>query len=251
MSAKALGWVIEHSPFSGVTYNVHLMIADTVNDLHHNLFWLPLRALAAKSRCGVASASRALAELVERSFIAIVESPEAGRNGVGKYQFLFPRAPAVYRDGERITGPEMHTDPPGYVPPWNYPDPANVPPPNDANVPPRNESPENVPSRSAGTRPPAPGKSNPNKTLPSGGAPTSSDVAPLDLVAFYVQRARLRGYEPPSEWKKVLGNRVGKLLAEKSPELIRDAISVLAEENKHPGNLAHIVVDLEAGPRRP
>lgn len=70
---------------------------------------------------------------------------------------------------------------------------------------------------------------------------------PNGFVDFYVLECRARGYDPVRQWRNQIGNQAKRIAAEKSPDLIRSAIRVVADERKQPGVLAHVIADIEAG----
>lgn len=101
MSADAVGWVYRHSPYTGVTFQVHQAVADSVNDQHGNEFWMVKPKLAVKARTSVASAKRAMETLVAEGYLELLE--ESGGRGASRYRFLFPEgADVVYES--RTTG---------------------------------------------------------------------------------------------------------------------------------------------------
>lgn len=68
-----MGWVFRHSPFTGVTFAVHLAIADSVNDQNDNEFWMAQGNLAQKARVSRRSAQRAVDELIEKGHLVLLE----------------------------------------------------------------------------------------------------------------------------------------------------------------------------------
>jgi hypothetical protein len=95
MSAEATGWVIRHSPYTGATFVVHLMVADSVNDQHGNQFWMGQSSLAKKARVSRVMANRALASLLADGFLTLIEdNTRAGKPNC--YRFEFPDAPVRF-----------------------------------------------------------------------------------------------------------------------------------------------------------
>ena len=89
MSAQAMSWVFESSPYSGELRIIHLVIADIANDLSDNRFWLGEKKLAAKANCSISAIQRAVTRMVEDGYLEMVESS----HGPGKpnaYRFLMP-----------------------------------------------------------------------------------------------------------------------------------------------------------------
>lgn len=95
MSAEAVGWVYRHSPFTGLTFAVHLAIGDSVNDQHHNEFWMLMHKLAKKARTTRARAQKAVQVLVHGGFLERLESG-GGRSRPSLYRFSFPDVPVLY-----------------------------------------------------------------------------------------------------------------------------------------------------------
>lgn len=93
MSADATGWVFRHSPFRGAAFTVHLAVADSCNDQHGNEFWMRQTVLAKKARTSRKTVGEALAAMVERGFLELVEE---GNGGANRYLFLFPECAVVH-----------------------------------------------------------------------------------------------------------------------------------------------------------
>jgi hypothetical protein len=96
------------------------------------------------------------------------------------------------------------------------------------------------------TNVPQEGKGKEGKGIaPQGSEPPAAD--PHDLVSYYVDECKKRGYVPTSQWRAQIGNQAKRILKEKPSELIRSAIRIMADERKQPGVLAHVITDIEAG----
>ncbi len=102
MSADATGWVYRHSPYTGVTFAVHLAIADSVNDQNGNELWMKKAKLSEKARVSTGSTKTAMALLVEDGFLELMEESH-GRNP-SRYRFLFPDEPVVFEARWQPTG---------------------------------------------------------------------------------------------------------------------------------------------------
>jgi hypothetical protein len=98
MSGQAVGYVYEKSPYTGATLAVHLAIADVVNDLHGNRFWMSTDKVAAKTRTSRRTVQTAIDTLVEGGFLALVE--HASQHYPATYLFLFPDRPTVFDASE-------------------------------------------------------------------------------------------------------------------------------------------------------
>lgn len=93
MSAEATGWVFRYSPYQGVTFAVHLAIADSVNDQNANEFWMSVQNLAMKARCERKTASRAVGQMVGDGFLRVLQE-RVGQTT--RYRFLFPAMSATW-----------------------------------------------------------------------------------------------------------------------------------------------------------
>lgn len=89
MSAEATGWVWKYSPFVGRQLLVHLAIADVVNDVNHNEFWMSGDRLARKAKVSRNTVTTTLAEMQELGLLDLLESG-AARRVPSRFRFLFP-----------------------------------------------------------------------------------------------------------------------------------------------------------------
>ena len=96
MSAEAEGWVWKHSPYKGAAFQVHLAVADVVNDMHGWEFWAANAPLAAKARVGRQACNQALRRMVADGLLEVLWSPPAGKPAPVKYRFLMPTVPVVW-----------------------------------------------------------------------------------------------------------------------------------------------------------
>lgn len=85
MSAEATGWVWKNSPYSGAQLLVHLAIADVVNDVHENEFWMSTHNLAKKAKVSRSTVTATLTEMVQARHLALI-------NAGGE-----SRTPSIYR----------------------------------------------------------------------------------------------------------------------------------------------------------
>ncbi len=104
LSSEAIGYVFKYSPHTGITFQVHLAIADTVNDVYRNETWFALANLADKARVSRPSAQRALAALIDSGDLIVVD-PTVGADGKptgrpGRYRMLRPVRLAAYPQGD-------------------------------------------------------------------------------------------------------------------------------------------------------
>lgn len=93
MSADATGHVFRCSPFDGATFACHLAIGDSVNDQHHNEFFMSVGNLAKKARVSRASAQRALRKLETAGCLSLLKRVDGE---VTYYRFEFYPQVVVY-----------------------------------------------------------------------------------------------------------------------------------------------------------
>lgn len=86
MSAEATGWVWRNSPYSGAQLLVHLAIADVVNDLHENEFWMSTSTLATKAKTSRSTVVTTLSEMVQNGFLELIEAGGTSRTPT-RYRF--------------------------------------------------------------------------------------------------------------------------------------------------------------------
>lgn len=89
MSAEAIGWVFNNSPYAGDKRVIHVVLADVVNDTYENRFWMPIREIARKARASERTVQYALRDMEEHGFIKQLKSG-GGRGRPAEYRFLFP-----------------------------------------------------------------------------------------------------------------------------------------------------------------
>lgn len=112
MSNEALGWVFKNSPYTGSKLVIHLAVADVVNDMHNNEFWMSNEKLATKANCTRATVNGALAEMVQDGYLAVVAHPD-GRSKTVKYRFLFKsvkNADTSERADQKVSNFVTHND---------------------------------------------------------------------------------------------------------------------------------------------
>lgn len=103
-----MGYVFRHSPFSGATLLCHLAIADSVNDQHHNEFFMAVNNLAKKARLSRRGTQDALRSLEARGFLTRLSE---GKGEVYRYRFEFCPQPVVYETrGRREFAPPAQRD---------------------------------------------------------------------------------------------------------------------------------------------
>lgn len=90
MSGEAFGWTVKHSPYKGVGYTLHLVLADVVNDAHGQRFWMSTSGLAGKARTSRETASRWLWQAVEDGYLAVVTDRRGQVNTSSEFRFLMP-----------------------------------------------------------------------------------------------------------------------------------------------------------------
>lgn len=85
-----MSWVFRYSPYSGDRLVIHLAIADVVNDLYDNEFWIKIGDLATKTRCSVRTVQYAIRAMETDGLIAMLEAG-GGRGKPARYRFLIER----------------------------------------------------------------------------------------------------------------------------------------------------------------
>lgn len=113
MSNDAVAYVWRYSPFKGNTFNVHHAIADTVNDMHGQKFWLSQEGLAKKTRSSVRTVADALAALETGGWLQRVSGGQQAGLAV-QYRFVFKRHVAVVYESRSTVdkGSAKLADPP-------------------------------------------------------------------------------------------------------------------------------------------
>jgi len=124
MSGEAVGYVYRHSPYNGATFNIHLAIADVVNDAHGNRLWMATDTIAEKTRTNRRTVQRAIDRLCDDGFMELVEKATQHRPAI--YKFLFPTVDPVWisehsgvtSDPSGVTSrtPGVTSDPPEVTP---------------------------------------------------------------------------------------------------------------------------------------
>lgn len=109
MSAEAVGYVYRHSPYTGAMFTIHLAIADTVSDQHHNQFWMSTTNLATKTRTTRRTVQKAIDQLCDDFFI--IQTRPANQHQPATYKFLYPPVDIVYetRSGAQSVQPEAQS----------------------------------------------------------------------------------------------------------------------------------------------
>lgn len=85
-----MGWVLRHSPLTGVAYTVHLCLADSVNDQNGMEFWMSQANLAAKARTTRTTVNAVLRSLEEHQPPLLRRLGADARSGTVRYRFLMP-----------------------------------------------------------------------------------------------------------------------------------------------------------------
>jgi len=109
VSAEAEAYVWKHSPYTGVTFMVHLALGDIANDVHQNELWIRNSVLAAKARTTRQTAVGCLMKLVGDGFLERL-SPEGNTGKPVRYRFLLPDQPVVWGDSLPVRLPVTRAD---------------------------------------------------------------------------------------------------------------------------------------------
>lgn len=100
MSAGNVGWVFDHSPYSGARFVLHLALGDIANDTYHDEIWASLPTLATKARQSPSSARTSLATMVADGYLELIEMG-GGRSRPSRYRLLKPsKIRGVSEEGE-------------------------------------------------------------------------------------------------------------------------------------------------------
>lgn len=90
MSWKELDWVVEHSPYRGERYLVHVMLAELSNDIHGHELWLTQATLARKCHLSRYAINRTLALMEQEGFLERISDGGKGAGSTVRYRFLMP-----------------------------------------------------------------------------------------------------------------------------------------------------------------
>jgi len=94
MSNDAAGHVTRFSPYKRSEHAVLVAIADTVNDLNNNEFWMRAKVLAAKSRVSIGTVRKALRTYCDDGWLVqLTANKDTG--GPSRYRFVFDDSRAV------------------------------------------------------------------------------------------------------------------------------------------------------------
>lgn len=102
MSAEAIAYVFNTSPYRGTKLCVHLAIADVVNDAHENLFFMKVERLAVKAHCSETAARDALQQFVTEGFLDLVRD---AAHEAKTYRFIFRANPDLSEPGVQTAHP--------------------------------------------------------------------------------------------------------------------------------------------------
>jgi len=92
MSAEATAWVWRNSRWRGsnhVRFLLHLAVADVVNDVHDNLFWMAQGSLAEKVGCRRATVSEWIQEAVDVGLLEVVDASTDRAGQPNVYRFVY------------------------------------------------------------------------------------------------------------------------------------------------------------------
>jgi hypothetical protein len=89
MSAEGQAYVESNSPYSGLTYLVHLRLGMLANETYGYRIFIGDRRFAELCRCSEKTLQRARQQMIDDGFLALIK-PARGQK-VAEYQFLFPK----------------------------------------------------------------------------------------------------------------------------------------------------------------
>lgn len=87
LSSQAIGSVIEHSPYKGAAFAVHMIIADVVNPQNGNKFWMSFNSTAKRARITRRATIIAIGKMVQDGLLRLVEKRD---NNSSVYEFILP-----------------------------------------------------------------------------------------------------------------------------------------------------------------
>jgi hypothetical protein len=118
MSVEAMTWVWKNSPYRDATLVVHLAVADVVNDVYQNEFFMSVPSLAVKARCSQNTARRALHAMLDDGLIEILTpNNKGGRSMPNRYRFIMPKPSQIESvSGEEETLPNEKLETPETLP---------------------------------------------------------------------------------------------------------------------------------------
>jgi len=115
MSAQAMGWVWNHSPYRGAVLLVHLAIADVISDLHEDQCWMSVPRLAKKARISRSTCQDALRQLEADGYVVIVDPCATEQWKPATYRFIFrdstPSGERPPSPNQRAGGPDEGASP--------------------------------------------------------------------------------------------------------------------------------------------
>lgn len=91
MSSEATAWTWKNSPYTGSALLVHLAIADVVNDLHGNEFWMAGATLAKKAKVSRSTVTTTLRDMLDRGLMELLQSGAEQRKP-SRFLFRMPSA---------------------------------------------------------------------------------------------------------------------------------------------------------------
>jgi len=89
MSAQAMGWVYEHSPYKGSDLLIHLALADSANDMHGYELWASQNWIAKKARVARQTVNTFLARAIEEGMLVLLQDNSKARQP-NRYRLLMP-----------------------------------------------------------------------------------------------------------------------------------------------------------------
>ena len=89
MSAGAMGWVYENSPYKGADFLIHLALADSANDMHSHELWASQTWISKKARVTRQTVNKFLLRAVEDGFLVILQDNARARKP-NRYRLVMP-----------------------------------------------------------------------------------------------------------------------------------------------------------------
>lgn len=89
MSGKAVGWVLDNSPYQNTSRLIHVVIADIANEENGNRLWASQQRIADKCKCDRKTVTRCMHQMVQDGYLRLIADNSA-RRLPNVYEFLTP-----------------------------------------------------------------------------------------------------------------------------------------------------------------
>lgn len=89
MSGKAVGWVLDNSPYVGTQRLIHVVIADVSNEENGNRLWCSQQRIATKCKCDRKTVNACLSTMVADGYLKLITDNSSHRKP-NVYEFMMP-----------------------------------------------------------------------------------------------------------------------------------------------------------------